>query len=242
LNGKEETMAPATLDRITRYAGWAAYASATLGFISGVFLFLFYALGPGSNAPGGSSPVDFGRLNDVVGLFGDIVGLPLPVALYWLTRRHGQALSIVAMALGVLGILTIFIAQTLLVADIINFEVNLPFAMLGLALLGSWLILANYLGRAGDVLGRWLSWLGGLTGLVFLVAVGLIVLSDPFDDLSAGALGQSSPVVIGAVIALAILGAGAYLLGFPIWLIGLGRRLLASPARSEESAASRARR
>ena len=65
---------------------------------------------------------------------------------------------------------------------------------------------------------------------IFL-AVSLVLLSNPFaalanaSTLSGGALDQQPPALVGAIIALAILGSGAYLLGFPIWLIGIGQRL-----------------
>jgi hypothetical protein len=239
-------MSTATLDRFGRYTGWAAYLSGVIAFISGVFLSLFYLFALTPSAPGGTSPIDFGYLNDIVGLFSIILMLPVPVALYWLTRRQGQALSLVAMALGLVGMLAIIVGQTLLIKDAISFDTSLPFNLIGLALLGVWLILANYLGRAGGVLARWLAWLGGLTGAVLFLAVGLVLLSNPFaaladaSTLSGGALDQQPPALIGAIIALAILGGGAYLLGFPIWLIGVGRRLLAPPSAAEQGAVWRA--
>jgi hypothetical protein len=228
-------MSTATLDRISRYAGWAAYLSGAIAFISGVFLSLFYLYTLAPSAPGATSSIDFGILNDIVGLFGTILMLPVPVALYWLTRRQGPALGLIAMALGLVGMLAIIVGQTLLIKDVISFDTSLPFSLIGLALMGVWLILANYLGGAGGVLARWLAWLGGLTGAALFLAVGLVLLSNPFAaladaaTLSGGALDQQPPALVGAIIALAILGGGAYLLGFPIWLIGIGRRLLAAP-------------
>ena len=164
-------MSTATLDRFSRYTGWAAYLSGAIAFISGVFLFLFYLFTLAPSAPGATAPIDFGYLNDIVGLFSTILMLPVPVALYWLTRRQGRALGLVAMALGLVGMLAIIVGQTLLIKDVISFDTSLPFSLIGLALLGVWLILANYLGRAGGVLARWLAWLGGLTGAALLLAV-----------------------------------------------------------------------
>ena len=137
--------------------------------------------------------------------------------------------------------LAIIVGQTLLIKDVISFEASLPFSLIGLALMGVWLILANYLGRARGVLARWLAWLGGLTGTALFLAVGLVLLSTPFaaladaSTLSGGALDQQPPALVGAIIALAILGGGAYLLGFPIWLIGLGHTLLGSQMTRELS-------
>jgi hypothetical protein len=239
-------MSTATLDRISRYAGWAAYLSGAIAFVSGVFLSLFYLYTLAPSAPGATSSIDFGILNDIVGLFGTILMLPVPVALYWLTRRQGPALGLIALALGLVGMLAIIVGQTLLIKDVISFDTSLPFSLIGLALMGVWLILANYLGGAGGVLARWLAWLGGLTGAALFLAVGLVLLSNPFAaladaaTLSGGALDQQPPALVGAIIALAILGGGAYLLGFPIWLIGIGRRLLAAPSAAEQGVEWRA--
>jgi len=228
-------MSTATLDRISRYAGWSAYLSGVIAFISGVLLSLFYLTTLAPSTPGATSSIDFGILSDLVGLFGTILMLPVPVALYWLTRRRGLALGLIAMALGLMGMLAIIVGQTLLIKDVISFDASLPFSLIGLALLGVWLMLANYLGRAGGALPRWLARLGGLTGAVLLLAVGLVLLSNPFAaladaaTLAGGALDQQPLALIGAAIALAVLGTGAYLLGLPIWLIGIGRQLLMSP-------------
>jgi hypothetical protein len=228
-------MSTTTLDRFSRYAGWAAYLSGAIAFISGVFLSLFYLYTLAPSAPGATSSIDFGILSDIVGQFGTIFMLPVPVALYWLTRRQGPALGLIAMALGLVGMLAIIVGQTLLIKNVISFDASLPFSLTGLALMGVWLILANYLGRARGVLARWLAWLGALTGAALFLAVGLVLLSNPFaaladaSTLSGGALDQQPPALVGAIIALAILGSSAYLLGLPIWLIGIGRRLLTAP-------------
>ena len=127
-------MSTATLDRFSRYTGWAAYLSGAIAFISGVFLSLFYLYTLAPTAPGATSSIDFGYLNDIVGLFGTILMLPVPVALYWLTRRQGPALGLVAMALGLVGMLAIIVGQTLLIKDVISFDTSLPFSLIGLAL------------------------------------------------------------------------------------------------------------
>ncbi|HEV8192670.1 MAG TPA: hypothetical protein VGP82_14485, partial [Ktedonobacterales bacterium] len=142
--------------------------------------------------------------------------LPVPVALYQLSARHGWGLSWVVMAFGVLGWLTISVTQALLIITRISFEVTEPFAMVGLALVGGWMIVANHLARAESALERWLTWLGELIGASFLLAVVAIVLSSLSD------------APIGVVFVLALPGALAFVFGFPLWLIGLGR-LLAAP-------------
>jgi hypothetical protein len=53
--------------------------------------------------------------------------------------------------------------------------------------------------------------------------------------LAAGRTSQQSPALFVVIIVLAIPGALAYFIGFPLWLIGLGHRLLASPLAPELS-------
>jgi hypothetical protein len=229
--------------RIRRYAGWSAYVSAGLAVIGDVALFLFYALeAPRALATGGASSQVFGPLSDNAGLFSSIFMLPLPVALYQLTAQRWRGLSWAAMTLGVLGLLTTIIAQMLLVARVITFAVNLPFTLGGLVLLGVWMILANHRGRAEGALPPRLAWLGELTGTALASEGGLVFLLvlasalNPALVTHLATLAQQSPALIGAAIVLAIPGALAYFLGVPIWLIGVGRRLLAAtpaPARSE---------
>jgi hypothetical protein len=210
------------LSRISRYAGWLAYVSAILVVLAAVLLvhMYYYALTPGAYAPGGASPDDFSHLLDILGLCVSALALPLPVALYQLSARHGWRLSWVAMAFGVLGWLTISVTQALLIITRINFEVTEPFAMAGLALLGGWMIVANHLARAESALERWRTWLGELIGMSFVLALVAIVLSS------------LSPALIGVVFVLALPGALAFIVGFPLWLIGVGRQLLTAPMES----------
>jgi hypothetical protein len=215
---EEDVMSAAKVDRVSRYAGWLAYLSAALTIVAAVILVsqYYYALTPGTSAPGGTSPEDLAHLNEKVGLVLSLFMLPLPVALHRLTSARGWGLSWLAMAFGVLGWLTITVTQTLLIITRISFEVTQPFAMVGLTLIGVWMIVANSCVRAGAALSRWLTWLGDVIGASFLLAVAAIMLSLVSDALAA------------MIVALAIPGALAFVFGFPVWLIWLGRSLLSA--------------
>jgi hypothetical protein len=228
--------------RVRRYAGWSAYVSAGLSIISGVSLLLFYALeAPRAVATGGASPHTLGTVNDVTGLVGMACQLPLTVALHQFAPARRQWLSWVALALGVAGILMLVIAQALLVAQVISFAVNVPFVMAALVLIGTWLILANHLGRRGGALPPRLTWLGELTGAAFVLLGGVVLLlvtvgsGNPLAAANVGAtFAQQSPVLFGAVIVLAFLVFLVLAFGELIWLIWLGRRLLTAPAGAPE--------
>jgi hypothetical protein len=227
---EEEVMSVVKVDRVSRYAGWLAYLSAALTIAAAVILVCqyYYALAPDASAPGGTSPEDFAHFNEKLGLVVSLFMLPLPVALHRLTSARGWGLSWLAMAFGVLGWLTITVTQTLLIITRISFEVTQPFAMVGLTLIGVWMIVANSCARAGAALSRWLTWLGEVIGASFLLAVAAITLRLVSDALAA------------MVVALAIPGALAFVFGFPIWLIGVGRRLLAAHSAAEQGVGWRA--
>ena len=217
---------------VRRYAGWSAYLSAGFTIIGTVFLFLFYALEvPRATATSGSASYVWGTLNDLAVVFQLLFMLPLTMALQQLIIPRHQSLSWVALALGVVGILTAAIAQILLIARVISFEVNLPLGVAALGLIGAWMVVVNHLGRAGGILPARLAWLGEIMGAVFVLMGGLAPLLAMIS--SFGAFVQQHPVIIGAVIALAVPGFLAYFVGLPVWLVGLGRRLLTTTSAPE---------
>ncbi|HEU4781949.1 MAG TPA: hypothetical protein VFS83_01285 [Ktedonobacterales bacterium] len=221
--------------RSLRYAGWAAYISAGLAIIGAIALLLFYGLEfPQAIATGSDSPQFFGPLSDYAGLFQFLAMLPLTVALHQLAPAHNQRLSRVAEILGITGLLTAALAQFLLVAHIIDFTVNLPIVLVGMVFIGIWLVVANRLGRASGALSRRLTLLGMFTGAMFAALGGLTLLMTLAYAVNPTAIGNlgtfllDNPVLIGAIIVLFTPALFAYFIGVPIWLIGIGRRLIAS--------------
>ena len=219
----------------SRFGGWAAYLSAALSIIGAIDLLLFYALeAPQVFAVGDTAPQFFGPLSDYAGLAQFLCMLPLTVALHQLAPARYQPLSLAAAALGAIGLLTAALAQALLVAHIIPFEVNLPFVMVGLVLMGAWMLVASHLAYLGGAFSRRLALVGKVTGAVFVMvdAIVLVVALAFTGNASAttdfGASIQQNPLLIGAIAVVLIPGLLVYVVGVPVWLIGVGRRLLAS--------------
>jgi hypothetical protein len=234
-------MTPLGTGSIRRYAGWSAYVSAGLSIIGGVALLLFYALeAPRSIATGNTSPQVFGPLSDYAGLFQFLFMLPLTVALYQLAFPKTQRPSLVAAVCGASGLLTALAAQALLVARVISFAVNLPIVLVALALIGTWMLLASRLGGRDGTLPRWLARVGVVTGAAFALMSGLVLLLvlpsalAPAAATSADMFVLQHPLLIGAIVVVAIPGFLAYFFGMLIWLIGIGRRLLAMAAVAQE--------
>jgi uncharacterized membrane protein len=96
-----------------------------------------------------------------------------------------------------------------------------------------WMLVANRLGRVGGALSPRLAWLGKFTGAVFVLLAGLTLLlvlvglRDPSAVADFGTFVQQHVWLIGVTIAVVIPGLLANFIGVPIWLIGIGRRLLA---------------
>lgn len=225
-----------------RYAGWSAYVSAALSIIGGVALILFYAFeAPQSIASDDTSPQVFGPLSDYAGLFQFLFMLPLTAALHQLAPAHQRRLSLVAAVCGASGLLTALTAQALLVARVISFAVNLPIVLVALALIGTWMLLASRLGGRDGTLPRWLARVGVITGAAFALMSGLVLLLvlasalAPAAATSAGMFVLQHPLLIGAIVVVAIPGFLAYFFGMLIWLIGVGRRLLVMAVVAQET-------
>lgn len=225
-------MSLAASSRIHRFAGWSAYLSAGLSIVSGIFLLLFYGLEvPRMAAADGTDQQMFGTLNDIATLFQFLCMLPLTVVLHRLAPDDRQVFSLTAMTLGIVGLLGVVIAQALLVAQALSFEMNLPLVMAAFGLFGIWMILANHFALVSGGLSLRLGRLGEFTGAAFLLMavitllVVLINWRDPSATTRLGTFVQQYPALIGAAIILTIPLFLAFFIAVPLWLIGLGRSL-----------------
>jgi hypothetical protein len=235
-------------NRVLRYASWSAYLSAGLAIIGIVFTALFYALEAPHLVATRSEDQQFsGNLSDIGALFQYLFMLPLTVALYRLASSWRRELGWAAMALGVISPLTTVIAQALLVARVITFSVYLPFILAAFTLTGVWMVLANYLARRTGALPVQLTWLGELTGAAFASLGGLALVvflvaerNPVVAAVNAGASARQHPVLIAIAIVVGIAVLLADYCGSLIWLIWLGRRLLAiAAAQVHEASLSR---
>ena len=184
-------------------------------------------------ATGSNSQQVFGPLSDYAGLFQYLAMLPLTVALYQLAPARKQRQSWVAAILGLTGLLTAALAQFLLVAHIIDVTVNLRIILVGIVFIGMWLVAANRLARASGALSQRLTLLGTFTGAM-LAALGvltlLMMMAYAISSTAIANLGTfllDNPVLIGAIIVVLTPALLAYFIGVPVWLIGIGRRLVA---------------
>lgn len=227
-------MAIMVASRTLRYAGWSAFVSASLSVFGGIALFLFYGLeAPRTIETGDTSGHIFGPISDYASLLQFAFMLPLAVALRNFAPARNHNLSQAAETLGAMGLLMAIAAQVLLVLKVVDFSVNLPLILVALVLIGVWMVVANRLGRMGGALPARVARLGEFTGAVFVLMGGLTLLPvlasaiNPIAMANVGTFTLQHPVLVGVIVAVFIPGLLANFFGLPIWLIGVGRRLLA---------------
>jgi hypothetical protein len=125
-------------ERLSRVVGWFAYAS---GVVS-VFGVVFFAAMLAVKGP-------FGRLNDICVMFQFLLALPIPLALHRFYRVRAPALSKLALLIGLVGMMAVVVLQFLLIAGVLSFEEQVgPVMFAMIIMVGAWLVITGYLGRA----------------------------------------------------------------------------------------------
>ncbi len=202
--------------RFAGYIGRAASVTGIMGILSFVSIALFFALeAPAANA----NPQGFyfwGTLSDIAA---PLTMLPLLVViqgLHLVERTGAPLLSRVARAIGTIGAVAITILQVLLIVRVLSFEQEVGPVVYANALVGAWLLLANYMGRTQRILPTALAWLG--------IAVGIAQVLYPVVFQILGGAGFYANV--GSDFLVLTITSVVFLvsyIGFPIWAIWLGR-------------------
>ncbi len=130
-------------------AAWISYASGVVAAVGLVFLIAMFA----SFAAGATSPgLVFGWINDVLGVVGALLMLPLAVALHVLLRPRAPILSGLAMMIGVGAMVGIIVLQSLLVLGALTFQEEVGPVLIAFLFFVVWLVLTSYLGNASGAL------------------------------------------------------------------------------------------
>ena len=173
--------------------GWLAYlgaAAAVLTFVTGI---LFFSIGK-----------RWGKINDISSVFQVLLMIPLAIVLFQLWPFG--TVSLLAAAVGIVGMLISAVGQSLLVLGRIDFEGSTKFFPAGAAI-GVWLILICAFALGRDQLPDLFSWVGILAGIGYiLIVIGFLWGGQ-----------QNALFYIGGLV----LG-----IGYPVWAFWLGRLLL----------------
>lgn len=160
---------------VLRLGGWTAYASGVVAAIGIVFLIAMFASFAVGARPAG---MVFGWINDLLGVVGALLMVPVAVALHVLLRSHAPGLSRLAMLIGIGALVAISVLQALLVVGILTFEAEVGPVSIAYLVLVVWFVMTGYLGSSSGALphgGRmsllaatyvgyplWAFWLGRL--------------------------------------------------------------------------------
>lgn len=140
-------------------ARWCAYASGVVGIVGIAFLIAFFGalltVGEGFG---------LGELNDAAVVVQYTLMLPIALALRQLLRPHGSVLSLIAMGIGLAGMLAVISLQVLLLTGLLPFEQQIWMVSVAFLVVVVWFVLNAHLGRSTDRLPHGMV-LGVLAGL-----------------------------------------------------------------------------
>jgi hypothetical protein len=196
------------------FIGWTAIGSVAAWLLQFVFLGLMFSVA--------ISP--FGFLSDISYMLGALLTLPFMVAFYLLYRDDQGMLSLLALLIGIAGMIIINISQYRLVTKQLSLEQNMPQVALGTGLIGLSILLFSLLGRVNTQFPNGFTWLGIIIGA--MMAMGILVAAlygkEVFEMMS-GTLdwSKANPFML-VVFALNFLSQ----VGYPVWGIWLGRMFL----------------
>jgi hypothetical protein len=178
------------------FTGWSAYASVAATIIGFVTLIAFFAVGE-----------PFGVINDITTVIHALSMVPLAFVLHKLHQRTAPRLSLGALVIGVLAMVTAAALQALLVLRLVKFELTLVAVPVAFGVIGVWLVLNSYLGRGSGTLPSGLIWIGIVAGGAFVLVIVGFLLGGQQHHLAA----------VGGLTAV---------ICYPVWAVWFGRLLL----------------
>jgi len=211
-NDNEEFLV--TIFSNSNFVGWTAIGSVISWLLQFVFLGLMYSVV--------MSP--FGLMSDISYMLGALLTLPFMLAFYLLYRVDQGMVSLLALLIGITGVIIINVAQFRLVTKQLSLEQNMPQVVLGTGLIGLSILLFSLLGKVNVGFSSGFTWLGIVLGILMGSGILLVLFfgKDVFATMT-GALNWShaSPFMLVAFAANIL-----SQVGYPVWGIWLGRILL----------------
>ena len=122
-----------------RIAAFCAYASGVVSVFGIIFLIAFFGVGAST-----------GRLNDIAVIVQYFLMLPIAIALYQILREFNPRLNLVALLIGIPGMLAVIILQILLVTGVMPFSVQILPVIVAFLVVLIWFIMVGYLGRSTE--------------------------------------------------------------------------------------------
>ena len=148
---------------LIKVAVWCSYTSGVVSVFGIAFLFAFVLMGD-----------PMGRLNDIAVIVQYSLMLPIAIALYQILREFDPSLNLVALFVGIPGMLAVIILQILLVTGLMAFSVQIGLVVIAFLVVLIWFIYRTPGSLNGEVAkkhaparsGRAIHWLPNLGVLV----------------------------------------------------------------------------
>ena len=131
-------------DGLTRVATWCAYTSGVVSIFGIVSLVAFFATFIGL----------LGVLNDIAVVIQYVLMMPIGLALHQILRRSGRTLSLVALLLGIPGMLAVVVLQLLFVTGVLPYARYIVLVSAGFLVVLVWFLMVHPLGQSTGVLPR----------------------------------------------------------------------------------------
>ena len=142
--------------------------------------------------------------------------LLLAVTLYPMERARARRLSLMALLVGVAGMLGVALLQLLLILKVIPFEQEVGPVVVANGVIGLWLVLVNHMGRIQRIVPARVALAGNRDRRVLRVSAHRVLGLGGTLDWS----NMMSNSLLLATSAVAFIG---MYLGFPLWALWLGR-------------------
>jgi hypothetical protein len=192
------------------FIGWTMIASGVFWILQMIFVTLLYTVDP-----------RFGGMSDFSNLLTVLLFLPFAFALYKNNQITAPTISLIALILGIAGILSVAIASGLLIIKTIEFLQSLPPVFGGYVVLGASLLINLWISRTNNSLPpKGIAW-GMMIGFGLVSIAGLLTvdLAQLFSFNMEGL--WSNPLIYPAFILTPF-----FFLGYPFWAFGVGRMIL----------------
>ena len=195
-----------------KFIGWTMIASGIWWILQMIFVTLLYTL----------EDTPFGGMSDFSNILTMLLLIPFSVVLFNKNRGTAPILSLVALVVGIAGILSISIASAVLIAKMIEFLQSLLPVFGGYVAFGFSLLVALWIARKNASLPpKVVNW--GIMVALGLVSIGGLLtvdLAQLFDFNMEGL--WSNPLIYPAFVLTPF-----FFIGYPFWAIMVGRRTLA---------------
>ena len=162
----------------------------------------------------------FGAISDLTNALTVLSIIPFALAIYRMNQSIPPMLNLIALLIGIAGILAVTLASFMIIFGRINFFQYLPPVLLGFSGLGLMLIGILSVARNQELLPANATFWGIVIGLGLLSFGGLVAV-----DVSQAFNGGWRSLFANPFIYPALIFGPFFVLGFPIWAIWLGRLL-----------------